>query len=347
MFCEGNYKMRSHFWAMILLLCIAVLSAPARTQAVHAAANPIGCVDEVKSTSPGTIYVRGWAYDKDIPSQSIKVHVYVGGPWNSGAPGYEISANVSRPDVNQTFGISGKHGFSTTINVSKTGSQTIYFYGINVGGAVGNDYNTLLGTKTVSIVKDSIKPTISNVKVTNQSSNGYTVTCTVSDNYGIKEVLFPTWTARSAAASDQDDLKWHKGTVSGNTASYTVKVSEHNYERDIFYVTHIYAYDKSGNSTCYKLNGLYIANPTTAASTKNTAATTTKTAAKPSVSDRTAKENSIRQKSGKAIIESFYADFDGDGRKEVFAAVGQGGEHDDASLKSNGRTMEEKQVRGL
>lgn len=220
--------------------------------------DPTGCVDSA-TASTGKITVRGWAFDVDVPKTSIGVHVYVGGPAGSaGAEGHAITANKSRPDVARAYAssnIGNYHGFDDTFTTKKTGTQTLYFYAINAGGGTNNPQ---IGTKTVNIPKDTTKPTISNVKVTNVSSKGYTVTCNVSDNVGVTQVKFPTWTAFSAAASEQDDLKWHVGTISNGKATYTVKTSEHNNEVDINYVTHIYAYDAAGNTTSYSLAGRYI-----------------------------------------------------------------------------------------
>lgn len=100
---------------------------------------------------------------------------------------------------------------------------------------------------------DGTKPVISNVKVTDYSKNGYTVTCTVTDNVGVSRVQFPTWTAKN----DQDDLaaNWAtnpsvSGTKNGNTYSYRVNTSDHNNESGN-YATHIYAYDAAGNTASY------------------------------------------------------------------------------------------------
>ena len=51
-------------------------------------------------------------------------------------------------------------------------------------------------------IQDNTKPVISNVKISNLTSEGYTVTCTATDNYKIDRVQFPTWTA----ANEQDDI---------------------------------------------------------------------------------------------------------------------------------------------
>ena len=115
---------------------------------------PQGCLDIVSSDAAGKIRVCGWTFDKDVPSSSLQVHVYVGGPAGSGAPGYAITANKSRPDVNKAYGISGNHGFDSTLSVSKSGKQTVYIYAINAGGGSSNP---LIGSKTVTI-KQGNKP---------------------------------------------------------------------------------------------------------------------------------------------------------------------------------------------
>ena len=105
---------------------------------------------------------------------------------------------------------------------------------------------------TYAVVKmggtiDTEPPTISNVQITDVSPSGYTVTCNVSDNVGVTSVKFPTWTDnRDGNGNDQDDLIWHEGTISGNTASCRINVSDHGGEVNCIYYTHIYAYDATG-----------------------------------------------------------------------------------------------------
>jgi hypothetical protein len=94
---------------------------------------------------------------------------------------------------------------------------------------------------------DHEHPVISNVTVSDISAAGYTVTCTVTDNWEISNVAFPTWTL----LNDQDDLaadflKTQTGTKNGNTYTFRVNASEHNNETGK-YVTHIYATDRGGN----------------------------------------------------------------------------------------------------
>lgn len=110
--------------------------------------NPQGWLDSVTSTINGKITVTGWAFDRDSLSSKLSIHVYVGGPAGSGAPCYCITANTSRADVNRVYpGVGGYHGFNKTIKVSKTGTQTVYVYAINVGGGT----NVCIGSKTVTI----------------------------------------------------------------------------------------------------------------------------------------------------------------------------------------------------
>lgn len=113
-------------------------------------------------------------------------------------------------------------------------------------------YNNLGGQSTKTIeaitvpepVVDNEAPVISDIKVTDINQSGYKVTCTVTDNVAVKSVKMPTWTD----ANGQDDIKWHEATINGNTATFTVKTSDHKNEFG-FYTTHIYAYDEAGNTS--------------------------------------------------------------------------------------------------
>lgn len=113
----------------------------------------------------------------------------------------------------------------------------------NVRGHVGNCSSAQKWIfTTVDIDKEA--PVISDVKISNLTNAGYTVTCTVKDNEGVTSVTMPTW----SVANGQDDLKWYEATISGNTATCEIKTSNHNNESGI-YLTHIYAYDEVGNTT--------------------------------------------------------------------------------------------------
>lgn len=104
-----------------------------------------------------------------------------------------------------------------------------------------------LGAPRISV--DTEAPVISNVKVSNITTEGYDVSCTVTDNVGVNRVMFPTWTV----LNDQDDMikDWGsdpktRGTQSGDTWTFHVNIADHNNERGA-YLTHIYAFDDAGN----------------------------------------------------------------------------------------------------
>lgn len=205
---------------------------------------PTGWLDSVTSEGVGKIRVRGWTLDADSPTTSLDVHVYIGGAaGDSNAEGHVIKANQARSDIAAAYpGAGSAHGFDAVINTSKSGDQPVYVYGINVGGG-GNALLNNSGAR-VNIIADTAAPTINDVKVSNVSGRGYTVTCKVSDNVGVTKVTMPTWTVKNG----QDDLVWHTATISGNTATFHVGIGDHNLESGD-YLTHIYAYDAAGNSS--------------------------------------------------------------------------------------------------
>ena len=108
---------------------------------------------------------------------------------------------------------------------------------------------------------DHSHPVISNVSVSNITAAGYTVSCRVTDDWGISKVVFPTWTI----LNDQDDLadnfmNTQKGTKDGDTYTFTVKASDHNNETGQ-YMTHIYAVDKGGNTVKLELSAVDVKDP--------------------------------------------------------------------------------------
>ena len=105
---------------------------------------------------------------------------------------------------------------------------------------------------------DHEHPVITEATVSDVTANGYTVTCKVTDNWGISKVVFPTWTL----LNDQDDLadnfmNSQMGTKNGDTYTFRVNASEHNNEEGA-YITHIYAVDKGGNKTQLVLDNVIV-----------------------------------------------------------------------------------------
>ena len=199
-------------------------------------------VDDI-SGHVGMIHVKGWAIDMLNKTKSLQIDIYIGGP--AGSKNVDIigvMAKDVRTDVAAVYpGAGNYHGFDTEIYTWRSGSVPVYVYAHN---AAMTDA-TLLLSKTVTVTADKTPPVISEVKVTNKTKDGYTISCKVTDNGAIAEVKFPTWTV----ANGDDDIVWVSGTKNGNYYSANIKVSDHKNEGGT-YATHIYATDKNGNKSC-------------------------------------------------------------------------------------------------
>ena len=133
----------------------------------------------------------------------------------------------------------------TTIKTVPVGNVA----GLN-GGFIGYVY---LG---VNQKNDTTAPQISNIKVSDVNRDGYTVTCTVSDNVGVTKVLFPSWNVNKHTGYD---AVWLSGTISGNTASCRVNIiGLKSGLVEGTYLTHIYAYDATGNYSSASSGGVFI-----------------------------------------------------------------------------------------
>ena len=107
-----------------------------------------------------------------------------------------------------------------------------------------------------NFTSDTTPPSISNVRITDVNADGYTVVCNVSDNVGISKVEFPSWNTDKHRG---EDANWIQGSVSGNTASARISLSSlKSGAVQGNYVTHIYAWDSSGNKSCVPTSIVYI-----------------------------------------------------------------------------------------
>lgn len=107
--------------------------------------SPIGNLDGVDRTGPGTVAARGWALDPDT-ALPISVDIYV-----DGTKAGRYAANGYRSDIAFFFAaFGGNHGYTVPLTLAP-GSHTVCAYGINVG-TVGT--NTTLGCYAVTMPKD-------------------------------------------------------------------------------------------------------------------------------------------------------------------------------------------------
>lgn len=115
--------------------------------------HPQGNFESVVSEKPGTVRVKGWAFDPNDRGRAATVHVYVGGAaGESGAVNTVISTDLKRTDVNKAHGTTGNPGFDATIPTNKTGQQRVCVYAIN--WSIGFT-NPQLGCKNVTIAAAS------------------------------------------------------------------------------------------------------------------------------------------------------------------------------------------------
>lgn len=141
-----------------------------------------------------------------------------------------ISGNTAWVDVK----------FSDLPNGDKPGNYLTDIYAYDSAG----NYST--GRSPFVTIERNI-PMISSVKVVEVDQYGYWVEIVATDDSGIDRIECPTWTIYNG----QDDLgEWKAASFIGNnTYRFRVKIQDHNSERGN-YRTHVYAFDKSGNSAC-------------------------------------------------------------------------------------------------
>lgn len=113
---------------------------------------PIGVLDSAKITTQSggvkVLTVSGWAFDAQVPTKSIGVHLYV---WAAdGTLQFSgVFTNGARPDVAAAYSGAGPNtGYSATVNITKPGNYTVCTYGIGAA-ALNIGLNSQLGCKVV------------------------------------------------------------------------------------------------------------------------------------------------------------------------------------------------------
>ena len=153
-------------------------------------------------------------------------------------------------------------------NLNVANAQYFSINSWKLSGEAGHTYSVQLyyvfnGTKYSSSVytvtfPDSTKPVISDAAVTSPSANGFTVSCTATDNNEIKNVQFAVWSVNGG----QDDLVYHPSVQDGTTWSCAVNTGDgHGSEADCTYAIQLIATDMNGNQTTTTINHYVDATP--------------------------------------------------------------------------------------
>lgn len=168
--------------------------------------------------------------------------------WSSQSGAVKYGLTV-RNSANQDVWDNYVTGNSRNIGRLAPGSYSVLMLAYNssgkgFGGVKRSSFNV--------VSADTQAPTITNVYVKDIEHNGYTVVCTVSDNVGITGVKFPSW---NCDRDSGNEANWIDGTVSGNQAYAWIPIERlHSGAIEGNYMTHIYAYDASGNWKCVPLS---------------------------------------------------------------------------------------------
>lgn len=131
--------------------------------------DPVGSLDLTGSPSPGQVRVRGWALDKNAPTQPLAIRVYVGG--RPGAPGalqHELGpvAALARADVGAKYRQAGaQHGFDASFPTVKSGPQPVCVYALNAGPGTDRLLGCKATTIPVAITLSNLRPMAGGVRV--------------------------------------------------------------------------------------------------------------------------------------------------------------------------------------
>ena len=143
---------------------------------------PEGRID-VCNGGEGQITLSGWAYDPDANTESIGVQVFI--YKQDGTTLYKqenLTANRPRDDVNNTYHITGQHGYSATIDIADPGTYQVMAYAVDHNG----DGNPQLGsTQTVTVTPGPMTVTIGN-----GTRTFYDIPFNMDKNYSLTEQIY-------------------------------------------------------------------------------------------------------------------------------------------------------------
>ncbi len=185
--------------------------------------------------------------------------------WQYYNPNSSAWQNIVDTDFNKSTGINstnlnlgtGTGGYPLSLNgyqvrcvVTATykNAKTCQFYNNAYVKDTSSWNTTCSSTSNGAYTYAYAVPSIS-LTTTNPTGTSVDVVGILSSTDGVSKVAFHTWTL----SAEQDDAVWNDASLSGNTATYNVKASEHNNETGM-YRTQVYAYTSS-NEKAYVGNG--------------------------------------------------------------------------------------------
>lgn len=95
--------------------------------------NPLGVVDVVEARA-GAVRIAGWSFDPNDRGWPLETHVYVGPEGDPRREGNNLGpTSGDRPDVNDTQGTTGSHGYDAVLPTAFRGETEVCVAAINVG----------------------------------------------------------------------------------------------------------------------------------------------------------------------------------------------------------------------
>ena len=147
---------------------------------------PVSCL-EACTGGMELIHIQGWAYDPDAPAKSLTLELYIYADADCQqlvAYTQNLTADVSRPDVNEAKGITGNHGFYADIPMGTAGNYWVKLIAIDTNG----DGDTQIGSTTKVTVTAEPEP------VTITIGDGQYLSCgqpfIMDENYSLVQQIY-------------------------------------------------------------------------------------------------------------------------------------------------------------
>ena len=174
---------------------------------------PSGRIDDCTG-GVGQFTITGWAYDPDATTESIGLQVKI--YQSNGTTLYKtenLTADRPRNDVNNTYNITGQHGYSVTIPIADGGTYKVKVYAIDTNG----DGNPQIGATQTITVTPGVTLTSETGEVTLQ--NGETLTGTGGANTHVTIAAGATVTLSGVTITSilsNNNHQWAGITCAGN-----------------------------------------------------------------------------------------------------------------------------------